>query len=141
MDLLQISDENKSHYVCIKDVKICIRDLSAIKENIKIKNTFVNIVFSVRLKSGSIKFRNYQKKLGVPLKSYADFECTVRKVKSSDKSSDRVDNDSYTEKYQDYIPCSFAYKVPCVDDKFSKPVVLYRGKIPVYKFINAILKE
>ena len=59
MDLLQISDENKSHYVCIKDVKICIRDLRAIKENIKIKNTFVNIVFSVRLKSGSIKFRNY----------------------------------------------------------------------------------
>ena len=47
MDLLQITDENKSHYVYIKDVKICIRDLSAIKENVKIKNTFVNIVFSI----------------------------------------------------------------------------------------------
>ena len=91
---------------------------------------------TVKLKSGSIKFKNYQKKLGVPFKSYDDFECTVRKVKSSDKNSDRVDNGSYTEKYQDYIPCSLAYKVPCVDDKFSKPVVLYRGKIPVYKFIN-----
>ena len=47
MDLLQITDENKSHYVYIKAVKICIRDLSAIKENVKIKNTFVNIVFSI----------------------------------------------------------------------------------------------
>ena len=35
---------------------------------------------------------------------------------------------SYTEKYQDHIPCRFAYKVACIDDKFSKPVVLYRGK-------------
>ena len=47
MDLLQITDENMSHYVYIKDVKICIRDLNAIKENVKIKNTFVNIVFSI----------------------------------------------------------------------------------------------
>ena len=54
---------------------------------------------TVKLKSGSIKFKNYQKKLGVPFKSYDDFECTVRKVKSSDKNSDRVDNGSYTEKY------------------------------------------
>ena len=32
---------------------------------------------------------------------------------------------SYTE---DHIPCSFAYKVACVDNKFSKNVVLYRRK-------------
>ena len=48
---------------------------------------------------------------------------------------------SYTEKYQDHIPCSFAYKVVCIDDKFSKPAVLYRGKNAVNRFIKAILKE
>ena len=32
------------------------------------------------------------------------------------------------KKYQDHVPCSFAYKVVCVDDKFSKPIVLYRGE-------------
>ena len=32
------------------------------------------------------------------------------------------------KKYQDHVPCSFAYKVACVDDKFSKPIVLYRGE-------------
>ena len=48
---------------------------------------------------------------------------------------------SYTEKYQDHIPCSFAYKVVCVDQTFSKKVVLYRGENAVYRFIEAILKE
>ena len=39
------------------------------------------------------------------------------------------------------MPCSFAYKVVCVGNKFSKDVVLYRGKNAIYKFIEAILKE
>ena len=43
--------------------------------------------------------------------------CDVKKVKSSDESSGRGGNASYAEKYQDHIPCSFAYKVFCVDDK------------------------
>ena len=29
----------------------------------------------------------------------------------------------------------------CVDNKFSKDVVLYRGKNAVYKFLKAIFKE
>ena len=45
------------------------------------------------------------------------------------------------KKYQDHIPCSFAYKVVCIDDKFSKPIVIYRGKNSAYKFIKAILKD
>ena len=54
-----------------------------------------------------------------------------------------VHNDcfSYTSKYPDHIPCSFAYKLVCVDDKFSKDVVLYRGKNAVYEFIQCIFKE
>ena len=51
------------------------------------------------------------------------------------------DNSPYTEKYQSHIPCSFAYKVVCIDNKFSKKVVLYRGKNAVYKFIEEILSE
>ena len=48
---------------------------------------------------------------------------------------------SYTEKYEAHIPCRFAYKVVCIDNKFSKNVVLYRGKNAVSKFIEAILEE
>ena len=54
-----------------------------------------------------------------------------------------VNNDcfSYTKKYQDHIPSSFAYKLVCVDNKFSKDVVLYRGKNAVLKFIQCIFKD
>ena len=45
------------------------------------------------------------------------------------------------KKYQDQIPCSFAYKAVCIDDKFSKPIVVYRGKNAAYEFIKTILKE
>ena len=74
--------------------------------------------------------------MSVPFKTYSDFECILKGVKSSNKY-----NGSYTEKYQDYIPYSFAYKVVCVDNKFSKKVVRYRGKNAVYRFIEVILKE
>ena len=60
----------------------------------------------------------------------------MKGVKSSDKN-----NGSYTEKYQDHIPCSFAYKDVCVDNKFSKNVVLYRERNAVYRFIKAVLEE
>ena len=33
------------------------------------------------------------------------------------------------------------FKFVCIDNKFSKDVVLYRGKNAAYKFIEAILKE
>ena len=88
-----------------------------------------------KIKGGSISFKNYSKQIHVPFKIYAGFECLLKWVKSSGKN-----NGSYTEKYQDHIPCSFAYKVVCVDNKFSKSVVLYRGKNAVYKFIKAILE-
>ena len=89
---------------------------------------------SLKLKSGPISFTNYFKQLTVPFKIYADFECILKEVKSSDKN-----NSSYTEKCQDHVPCSFAYKVVCVDNKFSKKFVLYRGKNAVCRFIEAIL--
>ena len=82
---------------------------------------------NVKLGKGSISFKNYSKQLPVPFKIHADFDCILRSTSSKRvKSSDK--NDSYTGKYQDQIPCSFAYKVVCVDNKFSKNVVMYKGK-------------
>ena len=45
------------------------------------------------------------------------------------------------KKYQDHIPYSFAYKVVCIDDRFTKPIIIYRGENAAYEFIKAILKE
>ena len=154
-DLLLISDGNKSHYVYVKDFdrfmcnktknknkkyfcKCCLQCFSSEKVLIEHKENclIINGKQSVKLKSGSISFKNYFKQLPVLFKIYADFECILKGAKSSDKN-----NGSYTEKYQDHVPCSFAYKVVCIDNNFSKKVVLYRGKNAVYRFIKAILEE
>ena len=41
-----------------------------------------------------------------------------------------------TQKYQDHIPCSFAYKLACVDDKFTKPIVVFSGENAAYEKIH-----
>ena len=47
----------------------------------------------------------------------------------------------FHKKYQDLIPCSFSYKLVCVDNKFNKPIILYKGKNAANKFIKTIFKE
>ena len=43
--------------------------------------------------------------------------------------------------YHEHVPFSHAYKVVCIDDNYSKSIVVFRGKNAAYKFIKAILKE
>ena len=88
---------------------------------------------SVKLEKEIIEFENYFKQLQVPFKIYADFECNLRDVE--------IYESCYTKKYQDHIPCSFAYKVVCIDDRFTKPTIIYRGENTAHKFIKSILKE
>ena len=45
------------------------------------------------------------------------------------------------KKYQDHIPCNFAYEVVCVDDRFTKRILIYRGENAACELIKAILKE
>ena len=118
--------------------KCCLQCFSSKKGLIECKENclIINGKQRVELKSESITFKNYFKQLPVSFKIYADFECILKKVESSSKI-----NGSFAEKYQDHVPCSFAYKLVCVDNKFSKKVVLYTGKNAAYKFIKAILRK
>ena len=136
-------------------LKILI-DLCFTKQRIKRKNTFARVVLqcfsnknvltehkevclsingaqSVRFEKATIEFKKFFKQIPVPFKFYADFECTLKSVESYEGS--------YSKKYQDHVSCSFAYKLVCVDDRFSKPIVVYGGKNAAYKFIEAILKK
>ena len=127
---------NKKHFC-----RCCLQFFSSEKLLTKHKEVSLNGKQTAKLRSGSIKFKNYQKQLVALLKTYVDFECNVKKAKSSDKSSDRGDNASYTEKCQSHIPCSLSYKLVCIDDKVNKQIVLNRGKKVVYKFTKKILEE
>ena len=113
----------------------CLQCFSS--ENVLIKHKEnclrINGKQSVKLEKGIIKFENYFKQILVPFKIYADFECNLSSVECYEGS--------YTKKYQDHIPCSFAYKVISVDDRFTKQIVVYRVKNAACGFIKAILKE
>ena len=41
----------------------------------------------------------------------------------------------------EHVPCSYAYKVVCIDDKYSKSIIVYGGVNAAYEFIKSILKE
>ena len=152
MGLLLLTDNDKSHYVYIKDFnrfmfhktkyknkkwfyKSCLQCFSS--ENVLIKHKedclSINGVQSVKVEEGTIEFENYFKQLPVPFKIYADFECNLRDVE--------VYEGTYTKKYHDHIPCSYAYKIVCIDDRFRKSIPVYRGENAAYEFIKAILRE
>ena len=105
--------------------------------NIKKYCLVINGKQNVKLESGFISFNNYSRQIPVLFKIYADFECILKSC-DIDTNNDDI---SYTRKYQDHVPCSFAYKVVCVDNRFSKKIVLYRGRNAVNKFIISILNE
>ena len=156
LDLLLISDKFVSHYVYIKDFnglmfnktktknkkyffKSCLQCFSSeiVLNEHKKYCLLINRRQNVKLKKAFIESKNFNRQVPVPFKIYADFKCSL-------KSVDIVaDNDcfSYTKKYQNHVPYSFAYKAVCIDDKYSKDVVLYSGKNAVFKFIRSIFKE
>ena len=88
---------------------------------------------SINLEKGTIEFKNYFKQLPVPFKIYADFECNLKNVGCYEGT--------YTKKYHEHVPCSYAYKVVCIDERFSKPIVVYRGVNAVYKGVKQYLKS
>ena len=113
----------------------CLQCFSSENVLIKHKKSFLsnNGKQPIKLEEGIIDFENHFKQIPVPCKIYADFECNLRGAESYERF--------YTKEHQDHIPCSFAYKVACVDDKFTKRIVVYRGETAAYGFIKAILKE
>ena len=103
MDFLLLNDDDKSHYVYIKDFdrfmfhktrtknnfcRSCLQCFSSEKVLIKLKEDCLNIngKQSIKLGEGIIEFENYSKQIPVPFRIYADFECNLRAVESYDGS-------------------------------------------------------
>ena len=152
MDLLHIIDGDKSHYVYIKDFnrfvfykiknknkkyfcKSCFQCFS--NKNVLTRHkedcSRINGQQSVRLEKGTTEFKNYFKQIPSPFKIYTDFESNLEGVE--------IYKGSYSKKYQDPILCAFVYKVVCIDDKFTNPIVAFRDGNAAYEFIKAIFKE
>ena len=68
---------------------------------------------------------------------YADFES----IFVTEGSENQSPEESYMNKHQKHVACSYGYKLVCVDDKFSKPFKSYLDQHGVYNFINSMTEE
>ena len=68
---------------------------------------------------------------------YADFENILVPEENGNQNPDLF----YTNKYQNHVPCSYRYKLVCVNDKPSKPFKSYLGEDTVQQFITRMVKE
>ena len=84
-----------------------------------------------------LKFKNFAHQLKVPVVIYADFECLLPKTPSCQPNP----LTSHTTTVEKHIPCGYCYRVVCINEKYSKPAVLYRGADCVDKFLKALHYE
>ena len=88
---------------------------------------------SVKLEEGIIEFENYSKQIPVRFKIYSDFECNLKDVERYKESS--------TKKYPDHVPCSFAYKVACIDDiGLLSQLLFLEVKMQLMKLLKQFLR-
>ena len=80
-----------------------------------------------------IRFKSYDRKVKLSFMIYADFESISVRETNGKQNPD----ESFTNKYQKHVACSYGYKLVCVDDKFSKTFKSYLGEDVVYNFINS----
>ena len=84
-----------------------------------------------------VKFKYYERKIKLLFIIFVDFESIVVPENNGNQNPE----ESYTNKYQKHITCSYRFKLVCVDDKLSKPLKTYLGKDAVYSFINSMIEE
>ena len=159
IELLLITEGENNHYVLIKDFNkfmfnqtkhehrkhFCMHCLQCFsREDVltEHKNNCISIngkqAIKMPEKGDKVYFKNHHKQLSVPFVIYADFEAITEKVSGCQPSNEK----SYTEAYQKHTDCGYGYKVVCCyDDKYSKPVQIYRGENAVYKFMENMLEE
>ena len=159
LELLWIEEGEESHYVLIKDFNrfmysfnkhkekkyFCLRCLhccssARVLEDHKQDCLLINGTQAIKMPvAGSkIYFKNHKTMLPAPFVIYADFEAITEKIDGCQPS----DGKSYTSTYQSHKACGYGYKLVCrYDNKYSKPVEIYRGEDAIDKFIVQMMRE
>ena len=167
MNFLLITENEKKHYVLIKDFNafmynqlkhkerkhFCMYCLQCFSSERILANhanncLTINGAQAINMpKQGEniLKFNNFHKQLPVPFVIYADFEAITKKVQGCEQSEE-MENEknkrSYMEAYQTHEDCGYGYKlVCCYRERYSKPIQTYRGENAVYKFMEKMLEE
>ena len=84
-----------------------------------------------------LRFSDFRKQLKAPFVLICDFEAYVQPMDSCENDP----NSSSTTQTAYFKPCGFGYQVVCIDDKYTKPPVIYRGDGVTKTFLEYLLQE
>ena len=156
INILLIQDEEKSHYVWIKNLNKLINSknnkqmfyceccLIGFSRDDLLQSHFIDCQGideqAVRIQMPTsnnriIKFVNHKNQLKAPWVIYADFESVLKKIEGPFKSTDK----SFTHKSSIHEACGFCLRV-VRSDGFSPGLVFYRGPDCIQEFLKQ-LKE
>ena len=97
------------------------------------RSLLINHTQAVKCETGIIKLKNYGKQIPIAFKIYADTECFLKRI--------NIDEGKYTKLYQKHIPNSIGAKLVCIDDRFTLPSIIFKGKDCINKFITWVLDK
>ena len=152
LNLLLITEKDKSHYAYIKDFNrlmfsrtkhkgkkhycmSCLQSFNTeeILSNHKKQCLLINGCQAVNYESGIIKFTNHNKQIPILFKIYADTECFLKRTK--------IEEGEHIIKYQEHHPNSIGAKLVCTDDRFTLPSIIFKGKDCINKFLTWVLDK
>ena len=152
LNLLLITEKDTFHYVFIKNFNrlmfsrtehkdkkrycmFCLQNFitEEVLSNHKKQCLLINGCQAVNYESGVTKFTNYNKQMPILFKIYADTECFLKRTK--------IKEGEYTIKYQEHQPNSIGAKLVCIDDRFTLPSIIVKGKDGINKFITWVLDK
>ena len=154
LNVLLISDEEKLHYVFIKDFNrmmysqtdtknkgkkhLCMHCLQNFTSeeilNIhKERYILINGMQKPIYEEGTIEFRNYDKHIPTSFRIYVDIESFNKKV--------NIRKGRSTTFYSKHIPYSVAAKLVCTDNTYTQPTKIFFGSNCINKFLQWVSKE
>ena len=149
LNVLLISDEEKSHHIFIKDFNrlmysqiktknhhkkhfcmACLQNFTTkeILNNHKKRCLSINGTQAVIYETGTIKFKSLNNQIPIPFKIYADTECLVKRT--------NISLGNHAKLYQEHVPNSIGAKLVCIDDRFTLPTKIFTGNNCVNDFIK-----
>ena len=154
LNVLLISNEEKSHYVFIKDfnrlmyseVKTknqhkkhfcmsCLQNFTTkeILNNHRERCLLINDTQAVKYETGTIKLKNFDKQIIITIKIYADSECLLKRI--------NIYKGGYTKLYQKHIPNSVGAKLVCINNNFTLPTKIFIASNSIKEFIESIFEQ
>ena len=154
LNVLLISNKEKSYYVLIKDFNrliysqikaknvhkkhFCMSFLQnfttkQILNNYKEQCLLINDTQTVKYETGTIKFKSFNKQIPIPFKIYADSQCSLKRV--------NINKGGYTKLYQKHIPNSLGVKLVCIDNKLILPTKVFTGSNSIKEFIEWVFEQ